>query len=161
MPPKAKPLSDRFWSRVERKGPDDCWEWTGSRLPCGYGQIQTLSRVPARTHRLSWELANGPIPDGLHVLHKCDNPPCVNPSHLFLGTPKENSDDKIAKGRQGEPRRPKGENNHESVLTDNGVRYLRAQVSSGRSCADLARELGVSASAAVQASRGVTWRHVV
>ncbi len=88
-----------FWDKVEII--NGCWLWMASRRsPKGYGQVVRYGK-PQSAHRVSWELANGPIPKGLCVLHKCDNPPCVNPSHLFLGTPKDNADDSIRKGRRG------------------------------------------------------------
>ena len=92
------PLETRFWRFVAPSMDDrGCWEWTGARAgELGYG---CLGGKGPRAHRLSWEIHNGPIPDGLWVLHKCDNPPCVNPRHLFLGTRTDNIRDMFAKGR--------------------------------------------------------------
>lgn len=91
-------LTDRFWPKVDRRGPDECWEWTGSRQPTGYGRIKISDRVH-NTHRVVWALTNGPIPARLQVLHRCDNPPCCNPAHLYLGTIADNMHDRDRKGR--------------------------------------------------------------
>lgn len=96
---ETTPLSERFWRFVKVGGNDECWVWTGNSV-YGYGTLSTSrGKSPARAPRISWEIHNGPIPDGLMVCHKCDNPPCVNPSHLFLGTAKDNANDCVAKGR--------------------------------------------------------------
>jgi hypothetical protein len=93
----AMPLEERFWRRVQKTR--SCWKWLGTFIrPMGYGTIYVNGRN-ILTHRFSWELANGPVPEGLYVLHKCDNPPCVRPDHLFLGTYKDNFEDMRRKGR--------------------------------------------------------------
>ncbi len=95
---RLRPLTDVFWNQVEKGNHNGCWVWIGALDTLGYGHL-TIKRKLRLAHRVSWELANGSIPDGLHVLHHCDNPPCVNPSHLFLGTHLDNMRDMIAKGR--------------------------------------------------------------
>lgn len=92
------PLKERFFSHINKREDTGCWEWTGSDNNKGYGTI-TIQGVKKSTHRLSWELHNGPIPDNMCVCHKCDNPPCCNPDHLFLGTKKDNMHDCSEKNR--------------------------------------------------------------
>lgn len=92
----------RFWGKVRRAGADECWLWTGSLMTQGYGQFYLDG--PKGAHRLAYEVSHGPIPDGQSVLHKCDVRACCNPSHLFLGTHKDNMADASRKGRMAVPR---------------------------------------------------------
>ena len=113
-------IAERFWTKVDRSGgPDACWPWMGHRTRQGYGQVKILGKsTPA--HRVAWELTNGPIPLGDHfgttcACHRCDNPPCCNPAHLFLGTMADNVADRDAKGRGvflGPTRPSSGEQHH-------------------------------------------------
>jgi hypothetical protein len=115
---------NRFWSRVAITADNKkCWEWTGCKDRDKYGVISLKQGKVWRNsfcHRVSWELSKGEIPDGLLVLHTCDNPSCVNPNHLFVGTNKDNIDDRSKKGRQA-----KGEKNGNRKLTQAEVEYIR------------------------------------
>ncbi len=95
-------LRDRFWARVDTRGPDDCWEWQGARKIKGYGLVARGRRSEglATTSRVAWELTSGPIPDGSVVRHTCDNPPCCNPTHLVLGSYSDNLRDAYTRGRR-------------------------------------------------------------
>jgi hypothetical protein len=113
-------LEERFWSKVKIGRPDDCWEWQASRTKKGYGSFGITSRKVVGAHRIAWELTNGSIPEGLEVLHSCDNPPCCNPAHLFLGTKKDNRIDCVNKNRQAV-----GERQGNSKLTASQVIEIR------------------------------------
>lgn len=92
----------RFWEKVDKRGPDDCWLWTGSADRDGYGR-QRVGNRPRLAHRVSYALEHGDIPKGLLILHRCDTPACVNPAHLRAGTQQENMAERDAKGRGVRP----------------------------------------------------------
>jgi len=153
-------LEERFWNFVEKKSDDECWEWQGQRLSNVYGRISLGAKSLGSdgAHRVSWKIANRQeIPDGMFVMHKCDNPCCVNPNHLTIGTPKDNSDDMIRKGRKKQVI-PLGEHNGKSLLNEEKVRVIR---SSTLNHAALGRLLGVSAGCVRSVRIGRTWSHIV
>lgn len=111
--PKARDMRERFWEKVKVRGPSDCWEWTASVFSpqWPYGVFSTRRSVTQMAHIVSFELASTErVPKGMCVCHKCDNPRCVNPSHLFLGTHMDNKRDSMMKGRSGLPFGPALEN---------------------------------------------------
>lgn len=92
----------RFWSKVDIRSEDECWPWLASGLRTRYGSFSVgpkNKRRQSTAHRFAWELINGDIPAGMYVCHRCDNPSCMNPNHLFLGTPSDNTRDMMAKGK--------------------------------------------------------------
>lgn len=132
-----------FWALVDASaGPDTCWPWLGSRMKVGYGRMRFANRPDVGTHRLSWELSYGAIPDGLWVLHRCDNRICCNPKHLFLGTPYDNIHDMMNKGRRKDYDKH-GERNPNCKLTDDQVAQLRADRSAGLPYSALAEKYDV------------------
>ena len=155
-------------SDVEQSSP--CIEWSGGRDDCGYGRT-TLNGRKAKAHRVVWQEANGPIPQGMEVCHTCDNPPCVNLDHLWLGTHAENMADMAAKGRSRAPHgddhwlrlRPgamRGTRNGRAKLADADITAIRARLVAGETKASLARAFGVSESAVRFVANGGTWSHI-
>jgi hypothetical protein len=130
---------ENFWSKVDKSG--DCWLWTGSKMK-GYGHIGTGYRYEGTktylAHRISWNIHFGDIPEGMCVLHKCNNPSCVNPSHLYLGTQKDNANDREIGGR-GHNR--VGENNGCAKLNDSVVRLIKEWFIIGYSDSEISRKL--------------------
>lgn len=125
------PTTDElFWAKVDRRGPDECWEWTAARSPNGYGRFKPKGMGQKTASRWSYEMHVGPIPDGMQVCHTCDNPPCVNPAHLWLGDHAANAADRDAKGRQWQQRKTHCKHGHpfDEVNTRfaQGRRYCRS-----------------------------------
>lgn len=165
--PKPMPIDVRFWRRVPKGNLDACWEWDGSRLAAGYGQFGLTRSRPVLAHRMAWELTHGPIPEGMHVLHRCDNPPCCNPTHLFLGSNSDNIADRVAKGRspvgrehwssRNGDRVARGERAGGAKLTQgkvDAIRQLRAQ---GVTQRELAERFGVSRATIYLIQEGKRW----
>jgi hypothetical protein len=155
--PKPKPVAERFWSKVDKKGPLDCWEWTAGLRRHGYGQFNVdTGRRSRPAHRIAWELHYGPIHEGLHVLHRCDNPPCCNPAHLFLGTHIDNVADMMAKKRNWTPR---GDKSGMAKLSQDDIAYLFERTRAGDAQARLAEHFGVSSSTISRILSGKRWAH--
>lgn len=162
-------LVQRFWANVIVS--DGCWAWASSKSRDGYGKISVNIEgrcKSLRAHRVSWEIHNGPIPEGLLVCHHCDNPECTNPDHLFLGTVKDNSEDMVAKGRsvRGSKRAPdttpRGEKNSHAILTEDDVRYIRQLYHSDatQTTIRLAAQFGVQTACISKIVLRHSWKHV-
>lgn len=146
--PRAS-MFERF-AEKHRLSENGCWEWTATKDAAGYGHFGIASSVSANAHRVSYELHVGPIPEGIMVCHRCDNPSCVNPQHLFLGTGQDNMMDRQSKGRTA-----RGERNGKSVITAEIARYIRR---SSRSERAIASELGVSRGTVNAVRSRRTWK---
>ena len=131
-------LEERFWSRVDKTS--DCWEWKGYIKNTGYGQFFFKGKQTG-SHRVCWELIFGVIPDGVYVLHHCDNRTCVRPDHLWLGTQADNLADMVEKGRSAY-----GETNGNSKLVADEVITIRGLSAKGKTGRSLARLFGISES---------------
>lgn len=152
--PKETPAEIRFWSKVDKQGPEDCWPWLGSKFHFGHGSFWIKNRCIA-AHRFSWMLHGHDIPDTMFVLHHCDNPGCVNPGHLFLGTHADNMADMDSKGRRTVP---SGENHGMSKLDWEKVGKIRIDHSKGKSNCEIARELQVTSTTVWYVVHNRTWR---
>lgn len=146
-----------FWRHVDRPDSNSCWLWTGARYRNGYGRIRR-GKVQRVAHREAFEIAYGqPVPRELMVCHHCDNPPCVNPKHLFLGTKADNNRDRMTKGRNGDTR---GENHPMAKVTANDVLEMRRMRAAGAIFKDIGARFGVTTQAAFYAVTGKGWRHL-
>ena len=161
MAGKSQPLAPRFWAKVDKNGPlhselGRCWQWLRPAGE-GYGQI-SVNGVVRYSHHVSWEIHCGEIPNGLWVLHRCDNRACVRPNHLFLGTRQDNVDDCVEKNRHNQ-----GERHGMAKLTDELVRVLRRRYRFGsrkHGIGALAEEFGVGRVTVHRAVIGKSWKHV-
>lgn len=145
------PIELRFWTKVDKRGPNGCWLWTATTNQKGYGRIRHNRKLQS-AHRVSYELCIGPVPDGLFVLHRCDNPRCVNPTHLFLGTNDENMADKASKGRQS---RLHGDRNPNVKITAADAQAIKQSTATRR---ELARRYGVCEGHVSHIRAGRSWR---
>jgi hypothetical protein len=148
---KARPLEERFWEKVDKT--PHCWEWIGRKDADGYGQFKLRRDKHSRAHRLSYQMANGEIPEGLIVLHTCDNPSCVRPDHLYAGTHQQNGQDRSSRGRYRN--RPATE--MKRGLTAETVVKIRQDT---RNNYVIAKDYGVSESTIRHAKSRYTWSNV-
>jgi HNH endonuclease len=170
------PLAARFWSKVLRT--DGCWPWIAHVHKWGYGQFTYTHGRTRLAHRVAWELTYGPIPDGLFVCHRCDNPACCRPDHLFLGTAADNMADRDRKGRVAvggrngrytQPERtPRGDQHGARLhperfatrFTVDQIRDIRSAAAAGATNTDPARRYGIGQSSISRIVNRKSWRHV-
>lgn len=160
LPRRRQDPAARFWAKVDKQGPDDCWGWTARLTPDGYGQFREGGKGSrnVRAHRFAYELMIAPIPPGLLVCHTCDNPICCNPAHLFIGTHADNSMDMVRKGRAASL---PGELSPHTDLTEAQVREIRAMYATGEfTQKEIGRRFGISGSGVGMIVRRQNWRHV-
>ncbi len=155
---KSPVLSERFWSRVDVQETIKCWAWRGPLNRYGYGVFHPFDRNTVGAHRVAFFLRNGKWPN--HCLHKCDNPKCCNPDHLYDGDHKQNMADMVSRGRQRKPFR--GEDDGRAVLTNAIVTELRRSYKRGEeSMRDIANRLGCGQTTIQRVIAGITWRHLL
>ena len=154
VPEKSQRL---FWEKVDKSG--ECWVWTASRDAKGYGCFGVAGKIK-RTHRLSFLMHNGEIPSHLIVCHSCDNPSCVNPDHLWLGTHQDNAIDRERKNRGGR-KGPEGSKAPHAKLTEAIVAQIKAIIAEGKTThRSIAKQFGVHFATISDLATGKTWRHV-
>jgi hypothetical protein len=182
----AANFAERFWARVEKRGPDECWPWLGCRGKKGYGRVKQRNHSRS-AHAAAFELTVGPVPAGHYVCHTCDNPSCCNPAHLWTGTPRANNEDAARKGRsakgerngththpesraRGERQgththpesRPRGERHGSAKLTTDQVLAIRAAYAEGgRTQVHIASEYGATPTTIGRIVKRHTWRHLL
>lgn len=149
---------ERFWSRVDKRRPGECWPWTGALERSGHPSFRLGGGARLRAHRFALQLSLGrPLLPGAYACHRCNHPWCVNPEHLYEGTAQTNSDDKVAAGRQ-----MRGSRHHLTRLTEEAVaEIVRRYAAGGISQRVLGLEYGVSQSEISRMVNGRSWKHVV
>jgi hypothetical protein len=147
--------ASRFWKWVRIGESEECWEWTGYRSKLGYGRFSRPGQVGTQmAHRIAYELVNGPLPPDLFACHKCDNPPCCNPNHLFAGTASDNVRDAVQKGRWVRPPTKRGTESNMAKLTPDAVKHIFTSDTPAR---DLAQQFGVTTTAVYWIKKGKNW----
>lgn len=146
----------RFWEKVDIRDKDSCWNWKAGVNSKGYGQFRFQKKMCLAT-RMALVFTDGEVPDDLCVLHKCDNPLCVNPEHLYIGTMKDNAQDREIRGRGNHC---KWEGHHKAKLTIKQVKEIRSRKLTGELMCSLAKEFGVQSSAVEKICKNRTWRGI-
>ena len=158
--PSQKTETDRFWLKVDKKHPDECWIWMGAKHKSGYGNFKLDNKKIVKSHRYSFLITHGQLDESLYVCHSCDNPSCVNPNHLWQGTAKENNKDCRDKNRAVFPPDQKVENHSQHILTNNDVLDIRKKFHNGVKQADLMRSYQVSRNTIYKICRNKSWQHL-
>lgn len=154
---KKHPIKERFERLVARIPESGCWLYLGPLSKSGYGKVTVDDQKTVRAHRWSWELRFGPIPEGMLVCHRCDVRSCINPDHLFLGTPTDNMLDMSRKGRS---KKQNGSLNVCAKLDEEKVVEVRALAAAGERGIAIARRFGISDSNVSMIVKGISWKHV-
>jgi hypothetical protein len=158
MPPKPQDPAVRYLAKVDKRGANECWPWSAGCYRNGYGQFGvSKEQRSVLAHRFGYQLLVGPIPEGLRVCHTCDNPPCQNPAHWFLGTAGDNSADMVAKDRTNPAR---GERNGSARLTEADVIEIRRRHQAGELARDIAASYGLGVTYISKVAHGERWANV-
>lgn len=156
---KRRNFSERFWEKVARAGENDCWEWQAARNAKGYGRLSSGRGVNLKAHRVAFALSNdGVVADDVYVLHRCDNPSCCNPRHLFTGSAKDNTDDMIRKGRGSRPPRTFGALHHNARFGEETAREI---IKDSRTLRVIAADYGISWMTVFRLKHRQTWKHLI
>lgn len=160
--PPVKEANEKTIKKIKRfsyiNQKTGCWEWQKYKNKLGYGYI-SYRGTQLKAHRTSWIVFKGPIPDGMCVLHKCDNPKCINPDHLFLGTQFENIKDMLSKNRHGHGVN-EGMKGANAKLSDEDVFWIRKQEYSWKNCHEIAEKFGISPFSIYRIFKRQTWKHL-
>lgn len=155
---KRRSFNERFWEKVKRGGKGECWEWQAARNAKGYGRLTSGRGVNLKAHRVAYALSNGGfVADDTKVLHECDNPPCCNPNHLFVGSAKDNTADMIRKGRESAPPRSFGASHHNAKFDEAAARAI---IEDPRTLHVIAADYGVSWMTVFRLKHRQTWKHL-
>lgn len=168
---RERPLAERFWEKVDRRGPDECWPWLAGCDKNGYGVFSIDHDHQRTAHAVAYELTSGAaLPEDMYGCHSCDNPPCCNPRHVFPGTAADNAHDRDAKGRTARgkatgaythpERAPRGSRHGRAKLTDADIPVIRRLCDDGWTQVALAARYGVSQRVVSGIVRRVAWRHI-
>lgn len=146
---------NRFWTKVDIRAKNECWVWTANKLKFGYGRFW-LNGKTVMAHRFSYTISHGDVAEGMNVCHRCDNPSCVNPNHLFLGTHHDNTHDMITKDRDTII----GSKNNNATLTETDIPVIRQRLANGEMQTEIAKDYGVKKTAISAIKTGRSWKHI-